>query len=96
MSAVFPEGIDDIRDLPYVYFDAIRVALGFLQFDELPSDERPPKSIWMDGDELRKHWKKVENAREVKYGDKKTDIRDEEIQGPVSQNDTEALLGVKR
>lgn len=94
VSAIFPEGIDDIRDLPYTYFDAIRIALGFLTFDELPDDERPPRSIWMEGDLMQAHWKAVKKARDAKYGD--GDIRDEEIEGPVSQNDTEALLGMKR
>lgn len=68
MSLLLPEGIDRLDDLPYTLWNAIRVALGFLNFDELPKDERPPRDIWLDGDEMRKHWTAVERRREEKYG----------------------------
>lgn len=71
------------------------MALGFLGFEELPKDERPDKVIWLKPKEMKEHFAAVERARDAKYGDK-TDIADEEIDGPVETNDTEALLGVKR
>lgn len=63
-----------LADLPYTLHDAIVAALGFLSFDELPSDERPPRSIWLDPKAMRKHWRKVERDRDAKYNpDKKID-----------------------
>jgi hypothetical protein len=68
VSQLLPEGIDRLDDVPYTYWNALRVAMGFLTFDELPKDERPPREIWMDHDEMRKHWTAVELRREEKYG----------------------------
>lgn len=68
MSQLLPEGIDRLDDVPYTYWNALRLALGFLTFSELPKDERPPRSIWMDGDEMRKHWSAVERMRDERYG----------------------------
>jgi hypothetical protein len=65
---MLPEGITRLDDCPYTYWNAVRMALGFLSFDQLPSDERPPRKIWMDSDEMRKHWSAVERARDEKYG----------------------------
>lgn len=69
MSALLPEGIDKLHDIPVGMFDAIRMALGFLGFDELPKDERPPRRIWLDNDAMRSHWAYVEQRRKEKYGD---------------------------
>lgn len=68
MSELLPDGIDDVRDAPHVLFEAIRSALVFLSFDELPKDERPPKRIWLDGDQLSEWFKHVERQRDRKYG----------------------------
>jgi hypothetical protein len=68
VSALLPEGIEKLHDIPSAMFDAIRMALGFLHFDELPKDERPPRRIWLDPDEMRAHWAKVERIRKEKYG----------------------------
>lgn len=73
-------------------FNAIRDAIGFLGFDELPKDERPPRSIWDSGKELRRWFKAVEARREEKYGLKSGD----RIEGPVEENDVHALLGLKK
>lgn len=76
-------------------FDAIRHALGWLSFDELPRDERPPRNIWTDPKRLSEHFKAVERRREEKYGGSQDGVSDK-IDGPVVQNDTEALLGIRR
>lgn len=68
ISSLFPPGITRLIDLPYTIHNAIISAIGFLSFEELPKDERPPRSIWMDGDALAAHWREVERAREAKYG----------------------------
>lgn len=93
MSLIFPDGITTIHDLPYTYFDAIRTALSFLSFDELPKDERPKRDIWMEPDLLKEHFKAVERRREEKFGKSNSSS---EIDGPVSENDTEAILGVTK
>lgn len=70
-------------------FDALRQALAFLSFDELPADERPPRRIWLRPRELKAWFKAVEARRKEKYGGD-----EDTIDGPVSQNDTKALLGL--
>jgi hypothetical protein len=93
VSLIFPAGITKLHDLPFPYFEAIRTALAFLSFDELPKDERPSRDIWMEPDELRTHFKAVERRREEKYGNSNSSS---EIDGPTTENDTEAILGMTR
>jgi hypothetical protein len=93
VSLLLPEGIEHLADLPYVMFNAIRDALGYLGFDELPTDERPPRSIWDSGKELRRWFKAVEVRREEKFGLKSGD---KQIEGPVEENDVYGLLGMKK
>lgn len=66
MSALLPEGIEKLHDCPVTLFDAIRMALGFLGFDELPKEERPPRRIWLVPDEMRTWWTHVERRRKEK------------------------------
>lgn len=68
IAPLFPEGLT-LATLPYTLHDAIKLALYWLSFDELPSDERPPRDIWMDGEAMSDHWRKVERDRKAKYGD---------------------------
>jgi hypothetical protein len=68
VSVLLPEGVSKLHDIASPMFDAIRMALGFLHFDELPKDERPPRRIWMDPDAMGEHWAKVERIRKEKYG----------------------------
>jgi len=63
VSELLPDGIDDVRDIPHVLFEAIRSALVFLSFDELPKVERPPRRIWLDGDALRAHFDEIDRRR---------------------------------
>lgn len=64
---LFPPGITDLRDIPYRWFDAIRMALMFISFDELEKEERPPKHIWLDDEQLGEWFKAVEKRRKEKY-----------------------------
>lgn len=66
ISSLFPPGITGVVDLPYTLHEAIRMALTFLSFEQLPSDEQPPKKIWLDGDRMEAHWSAVTQAREDK------------------------------
>lgn len=77
-------------------FNAIRQALAWLTFDELPDDERPPRKIWLNGDKMTEWFAAVKRRREEKYGlSSDGKISDEPIHGPTSQNDTRALLGLR-
>jgi hypothetical protein len=84
VSALLPDGVQHLGDLPYTLHDAIVAALGFLAFEELPSDERPERNIWMDPKALAQHWRKVKRARDDKYNPDKT--VDEVEGGEVSRN----------
>lgn len=68
MSELLPDGIDDVRDIPHVLFNAVRRALVFLSFSELPRDEQPPRHIWLDDDKLKSHFDRVDRERKAKYG----------------------------
>lgn len=68
MSELLPPGIENVRDIPYRWFEAIRMALVFLSFDELPNEERPPRSIWLQEDKLGAWFERVERDRDQKYG----------------------------
>jgi hypothetical protein len=63
VSQLLPAGVEHVRDLPHTLFEAYRVALMFLSFDELPEDERPPRRIWHDGEALREHFEAVKRSR---------------------------------
>lgn len=84
LQLLLPEGIDRLDDLPYPLFDAIRVGLMYIGFQELPRDEQPPRRIWRDGDKLTAWFEEVDRKRQEKYSGKS--IADKEIDGPVSRN----------
>lgn len=65
ISSLFPAGITRLWDLPHTLFTAIRMALGFLKFEELDPKERPPKKIWLDGDKMTMWWAEVKASREA-------------------------------
>lgn len=81
LTLLFPDNITVVRELPYNIFDAIKLALVFLQYEELESDERPPKKIWLDGKAMSGWWKAVRRRREEKYSGKSQDI-----EGPTERN----------
>lgn len=55
-------------DLPFTIHNLILGALGFLSFDELPDEERPPKNIWLDGDKMKAWWVEIRRMREARDG----------------------------
>jgi hypothetical protein len=91
VSLLLPEGIDHLLDLPHTLFNAVRSALSFLGFEELPNDERPPRDIWLNNKLLREWFKAVQRKRKERM-----ENPEEQIDGDVSENDTEGLLGMKR
>lgn len=78
MSRLFPEGISHVADMPYTLYEAVSKGLLFLGFqEELPDDERPPKSIWLDPTKLKEWFEAVKKRRDEKYGvDGKKPIED--------------------
>ena len=65
VESLFPDGVRDIRELPAPHFDTIHMTLIFLDFEELPVDERPPKKIWLDDDALRQHFDWIKRKRKA-------------------------------
>ncbi len=86
MSLLLPAGITSFYDLPVNVFDAVRMSLGHLGLEELPTEDRPRKAIWFDGKEMNAHWKAVEARNRAKYGGQADRMADEPIDGPVSHN----------
>lgn len=84
MSELLPDGIDDLRDAPHHIFNAIRRALVFLSFAELPEEERPKRRIWLDDEKLNAFFADLKRKRAEKADGK-------EIEDPV-QNDAVAML----
>lgn len=84
---LLPKGVTSLHDCPWPLHRAIVTGLAYLRLEELPEDEMPDREIW-DDNEMMRAWKKdVERLRKEKYGLKSDrDIRDEEIDGPVSHN----------
>jgi hypothetical protein len=64
VSQLLPEGAR-LDDAPFVWFEAVRFALMVLSFDELPSEERPPRRIWLDGPKLDRWWVEVRKNRDA-------------------------------
>lgn len=90
MSILFPPGVKSLLDLPHTLHDAILKAFHFLAFEELPSEESPPRAIWLDDKKLKEHFDAVEKRRKEKYETDK-DGNSKEIENPV-QNDAARLL----
>lgn len=64
VSELFPPSTENVRDLPWRWFEAIRLAMYFLSFDELSEEERPPKKIWLDSEKLHDWFEMVKRNRE--------------------------------
>lgn len=75
MSALLPEGAS-LNNVPYLWFDAVRFALMVVGFDELPSEDRPPKRIWRDGDRLEEWFKAVKRRHEAEARGESKHIED--------------------
>jgi len=89
VSELFPAGITALTDLPYTLHEAIVRALLYLSWEELPKEERPPRSIWLDAKELGTWFKAVERRREEQYGNSNSSS---EIDDPVDNAAAKDLL----
>jgi hypothetical protein len=91
LSSLFPPGITTIWDLPHTLHGAIRLALYFLKFEEIPYEEdRPPRHIWLEPERMERWWKDVKQAQEARY-------KGEPAERDMTQNEMVAELfpGVK-
>lgn len=86
VSSLFPPGIQRLTDLPYTHHRAIVAALGFLQFEELKEEERPPQHIWLDGEKMKAWWDEVKRNRKAEA----------EGHGDLSKMDKNPLLAKLR
>lgn len=66
ISSLFPEGVTRLADLPFTIFNLIANSLFFVSFDEMPKEDRPPKSIWLDSDRMEQHWAALDAKRRDK------------------------------
>lgn len=65
ISSLFPPGITQLWQLPYTIHAAIKFALYFLSFENLPySEDAPPKHIWLDSEKMTEWWRAVKQRRE--------------------------------
>lgn len=64
VSQLLPDGVRSLRDIPWRLQQAIKGALMFLGFEELPVEDVPPRSIWTDAKLLREHFDGVRRKHE--------------------------------
>lgn len=68
VAELYPLGITDLRDVPAMWFDAIRRALTFISWQEnLEEEEQPKRAIWLDADKLEAHFALVKLRRKEKF-----------------------------
>jgi len=84
VSELYPEG-RSLLDLPHALFTAIRQGLAFLGFEELPLDEQPPRSIWLDAEALNEHFDEVKRRR-------KESASPDPIEDPVTNEAARSLI----
>lgn len=66
VSSLLPPGVTSLYDAPHIFVEAVRAALTFLRFEELPEEEQPPKHIWLDGEKMTAWQAKVKSNRNSK------------------------------
>lgn len=64
---LIPDGVDGLTDLPYPLFDAIRGAMVFLSFDNLPEKDTPPRRMWGHPRMLRDWFDAVDERNKREY-----------------------------
>lgn len=87
MSQVLPAGVS-LKDAPHSLFDAIRQAVIFLGFQDLPEDEKPDRKIWHDTEKLEAHFEAVKRRWEERMDPKGSG----EVEDPVDNAAAKGLL----
>lgn len=73
-------------DVPYPLHRAIRSALIFLSFEELPPEDMPPRRMWLDGKSLNAWFADVRRRQKDKIDGRG------EIDDPVSNSALDMLV----
>lgn len=86
LSDILPSGVT-LLTAPFALIEAIRMAHVFIGFQDLPEDERPPRSMWRMNEKLVEWFQEVRRrrAREAS-GDEKP------IEDPVKNAAAGSLL----
>jgi hypothetical protein len=66
VSSLLPPGVKSLYDAPHMFVVAVKQALQFISFEELPTEERPPKWIWLDNERMTRWWDEVKLNRQNK------------------------------
>lgn len=64
MSELLPLGVESIRECPWRWFEAIRLGMFFIGFEELAEEDRPPRKIWLDSEAMESHFAALKAKRE--------------------------------
>jgi hypothetical protein len=89
VAELYPPGITDLREVPAMWFDAIRRALIFISWQEnLEEEEQPPRRIWLDDEQLKEHFAAVKQRRKERFEIKGGG----EIENPVENEAAKALV----
>lgn len=83
---LFPKWVDDLRDLPYKLFEAIRDGMTFLSFEELLEHERPPKRLYDQPEKLNAWFKEIRRRQ-------RQDRDHAPIDDPVQNEAAKDLIG---
>lgn len=90
IGALMPNGISDMKDLPFNIFDAIVQGMFLLDLQELPDDERPSREVMEDPKRLNAHITRILAERKRKTS---SDSQAPPDSDPVT-NPSAHLLGI--
>lgn len=85
---LFPPGFDRLDELPAPYFEHIRVSMIYLGFEEMPEDDRPPKSIWQEPDALKRHFDELKANRKRQADPTAAEPIEEPVQNDLTKHIT--------
>lgn len=85
VSQLLPDGIRSLRDIPFRLQQAIKAALMFLGFEELQSEDIPPRNIWLDGEALSEHFDEIRRRHKERGSGR-------EIEDPVKNGAIDLLI----
>lgn len=89
VEQIMPQGITTLRELPYPLFNAVRVGMLYLGFEELSREDQPPRRIWQDSDAL-KVW--FDDVRSRNGSRSEPDSWERNIEDPVDNEAARSLI----
>jgi hypothetical protein len=85
VSELLPPVVKNLRDCPWRWFEAIRLAMFFLSFEELPEEDRPPKKIWLDNEAMESHFAALK-AKRKREAEGDTTLEGESVQNTAARD----------